>query len=467
MTTNPDESRAPASLDEQPRRQRLHPLTPLLRGAKAFAVVVAALSFQGFARLGLVRGAAVVGLALTGALVLSWVSWLVTGYHVIGREFHIQEGLLWRRHRAIPLERLQAVEVVRPVLARLTGLAELRLEVIGASETEAPLAFLTVAEARKLRDRLLALAGGAAPLSSVATHSPAPGMLHGDHPGDSAVSPPETVTEDVLHAVPTRDLLLAQLLTPQVLVLPIAAMAPVLTFAIQPDLTFAGVATTIMAIVGVAQQPVRRVFGEYGFSVAEAPSGLRLRHGLVETRSQTVPAHRVQAVGVTSPLLWRPMGWLRGRIDVAGYGGQEADKMRAGTLLPVADQTTTRTVVARVVPGLDIAALPLLPPPDRAVWRVPLHRNVLAAGLTSDVFAVRSGLITRQLLAVPYARIQSVRIVQGPWQRWLRLASVHTDTAGALQVVAAHRDVDEARALARELTERARAARADQRNRSA
>ena len=47
---------------------------------------------------------------LIGAVALSVVSWFVTGYHVVGRELRIYDGLVWRRTRAIPLERLQAVE---------------------------------------------------------------------------------------------------------------------------------------------------------------------------------------------------------------------------------------------------------------------------------------------------------------------------------------------------------------------
>ena len=80
---------------------------------------------------------------------LAVVSWYNTGYHIVGRELRVYEGLLWRRTRAIPLERLQAVEVVRPLLAQLTGLAELRLEVVGGGKTEAPLAYLTVADAAR------------------------------------------------------------------------------------------------------------------------------------------------------------------------------------------------------------------------------------------------------------------------------------------------------------------------------
>ena len=48
---------------------------------------------------------------------------------------------------------------MQPLLARAAGLAELRLEVVGAAKTEAPLAFLSVGDATALRTRLLALAG--------------------------------------------------------------------------------------------------------------------------------------------------------------------------------------------------------------------------------------------------------------------------------------------------------------------
>ncbi|HYN97993.1 MAG TPA: PH domain-containing protein, partial [Pilimelia sp.] len=141
------------------KRRRLHPLSPLLNSVKSLFFIIAAISWQGFDRLGLGPWLGLVVALLVGAVALSVISWSVTGYQVVGRELRVQEGLLWRRTRAIPLERLQSVEVVRPVLAQLTGLAELRLEVVGGGKTEAPLAYLTVREAGALRDRLLALAG--------------------------------------------------------------------------------------------------------------------------------------------------------------------------------------------------------------------------------------------------------------------------------------------------------------------
>ncbi|MDO3703422.1 PH domain-containing protein [Micromonospora sp. C28SCA-DRY-2] len=437
-------------------RQRLHPLSPALHGAKSLVVVIAGLSWSTLSRVGFGWFAAMVVVIALGATVLSVVSWYNTGYHVVGRELRVYEGLLWRRTRAIPLERLQAVEVVRPLLAQLTGLAELRLEVVGGGKTEAPLAYLSVADAAALRQRLLALAGrvapGAAGPAPAAPGAPAPAAVA---PEDAAVPPGRP-----LHAVRNEDLLVSQLLTPQAFFLPFGLAFVAVQFLSEGSWSFIAVASTLTAMAGVLLQPVRRVLDDWNFRLARDEGTLRVRNGLLETRAQTVPLHRVQTVGVTWPLLWRVKGWLRLRLEVAGYSAGEADERnRPDRLLPVGDLPTGEAIVAEVLPGVRIGALPLSPPPARARWLNPLSRGVLGAGLHDRVFAVRSGLLTRQVAIVPYARIQSVRVVQGPLQRRLRLATVHADTAGGAGAAARDRDLTEAWALAAELTARAHAAR--------
>jgi putative membrane protein len=104
-------------------------------------------------------------------------------------------------------------------------------------------------------------------------------------------------------------------------------------------------------------------------------------------------------------------------------------------------------------------ALPTTPPPDRARWLHPFALRRLGVGLTAEVIVTRWGLLTRELSLVPYARLQSVRVVQGPIQRRLRLATVYADTAGGRAAVAKDRDLAEAWALADELARRARRAR--------
>ncbi|HET8660343.1 MAG TPA: PH domain-containing protein [Micromonosporaceae bacterium] len=428
---------------------RLHPLSPLLRSIRLLLLGIAAISWQGYAELGPVGWLVLVGLVLLCAGALSVVSWWFTGYHVVGRELRVYEGMLWRRTRAIPLERLQAVDVVRPALARLAGLAELRLEVVGAGKTEAPLAFLPLGDAVALRDRLLRLA----------TRTPHVVVAAPGEAADTAAEPPLRV----LHTVDNRDVLLGQMLTPQVWSVPFGIVFVGLQFLSENrGWTLIGVASLLTAVIGVVQVPVRRVMQDWGFRAAVAPGGLRLRGGLLETRSQTVAPTRVQAIGVTWPLLWRPTRWVRAVLDVAGYGAQEGQTERQVTrLLPVGDVSTARHLVAEVLPGVDITALPLTPTPRRARWLAPLAQPVLGAALADRVFATTDGRVTRQLVVVPYERIQSVRIVQGPLERRLGLASVHADTAGALRAVAAHRELADARVLAAALSERARAARAE------
>jgi putative membrane protein len=435
----------------EPRR-RLHPLSPVLHGFKSILVIVGALSWNTLREVGLEKFTlAVAGLALIVVL-FSLVNWLNTGYHVVGRELRIQDGLLWRRNRAIPLERLQSVELRRPLLAQLTGLAELRLEVVGGHKTEAPLAYLTVRDAAALRERLLALAGR--------TDARTSGRTSGETPAQAA-APTVPALERPLLRVANRDLVISQLLTPQAILLPVGVAFVVTQFALAPSWTFVGIASTVTAMAGVLLQPVRRVLQDWDFRLASDPGGrLLVRYGLVETRSQVVPLHRVQSVSLTWPLLWQAKKWLHARLDIAGFAGREGrDEKRSDRLLPVGDFARARYVVAEVLPGVDLATLATSPPPARARWRHPFALRYMGVGLTPEVFVSRVGLLTREMTLVPYARLQSVRVVQGPIQRLFRLATVVADTAGGRSGQAHDRDVHEAWALADQLATRARLAR--------
>jgi putative membrane protein len=428
-------------------RIRLHPLTPLFRGFKFVAVAFAAVSWQGIFQAGVLSSL----ISLAGMLVLATgfaaISWLVTGYEVVGRELRVYEGLIFRRNRTIPLERVQAIDVVRPVFARIAGLAELRLEVVGGSKTEAPLAYLSVGDATRLRERLIALV-------TRTTES------------TEATAPPE----QPVHAIVNRDLLIAQALTPQALFFPFGALGALTPYLLEQGWSTVTTVSLAATLIGIIQVPVRRLLDDWNFRIATDPTGLRLRHGLLNTRSQTVPPWRVQAVRITWPLLWRPLGWQRSRIDVAGYGAGEST-IQAGVLLPVADEPTTRRVTGQVLSGaitgevphngefLDAFTLPLTQPPPRIRWLRPFAYRNLGFTLTDEVVASRDGWLTIELTVVPLSRIQSVRVTQGPLQRRLGVAHVYVDTAGGMHAVGEHRDAAEAAMFARVLAERSREAR--------
>ena len=109
--------------------RRVHPLSPLVRGGRA-TIAVAVLLLPSLLRGGNLNGS-FVQLAIAGVLtVLGFVSWLVTRWRIDGDDLQIETGLLRRQSLRFPLSQVQAVDIVRPGLARLFRVAELRLRMV-------------------------------------------------------------------------------------------------------------------------------------------------------------------------------------------------------------------------------------------------------------------------------------------------------------------------------------------------
>ncbi len=412
---------------------RLHPLTPLLRGWKVFAAAVAIAAQQAYGDVSTPWLLAAVAVSIPLGVAYGWLAWRMTRYRIGTDVLRLESGILHRRSRQVRLDRLQAVDVVRPFVARVLGLAELRLEVAGGSSSEAPLAYLSEDAAHRLRAELLARAAG----------------LHHDTP---------EAPEQVLLEVPLARLVESVLRSVAVIVSVVAlvVLLVVATVLQQPGILIGFAVPFVFAFVPAT---TRTLFLHFGFTVADSPDGLRLRHGLLETRAQTVPPGRVQAVRITEPLLWRSKRWCRVEIDVAGYVGQGQDQ--ASVLCPVAPRDEAFRVLARVLPGVDIDAVPLAGVPAAARYVDPFAWRKLGAGGDDRVLVTRHGRLTRVTDVVLHEKVQSVRLVQGPLQRRLGLASVHLDTTpGPVTAFAAHRDQREARAMVDAEVERARVSRA-------
>ena len=419
---------------------RLHPLTPLLRGGRFVLILLALVGQQGLRSSPPAAVFGTLALVVPIAVFFGWLSWRAMRYRVTDTELQVDSGVLVKRNRRVPLARLQAVDVVKPFYARVLGLAELRLEVVGAGDAEAPLAFLAEDRADVLRTRLLDLAAGRpAPADGAPPAPPAP--------------------EAILVTVPTRALIWSTILGAPVITLAGFGAALLIGTLVSGAAASAVVLAAAPALLGVGSMAVRRLLSEYGFTVAESPDGLRLRHGLLDTRSQTIPAGRVQAVRILEPLLWRRAGWVRVEVDVAGYSAGGQQQTATGALLPVAPKELAEQLVARVL-GTSLPAADS-PVPPSARWRVPLQQRRMRVGVDEQHVVSTSGVLTTTTDIAPLAKVQSLRRTAGPWQRRLGLASVHVDTAGRRLpgAVLWHRDTEDAAALLAELTERARAAR--------
>ncbi|WP_315987222.1 PH domain-containing protein [Actinomadura sp. HBU206391] len=413
---------------------RLHWATALIRAMTVFViylvmagpVVVSPGSGVSPSELGLLLMVSAPFL-LIAIIVGVWV-WLSLRFWIGGDDLVVETGVLRKRKRRISLSRVQAVDVVRPLVTRALRLAEVRVELAGGDQGEISLRFLGRAAAQQLRAELLARAAGL--------------------PGHTPEAPERLIWRVRFGA------LLASL----VLKVPVFG-----TFALFVALLSAGflyselgvLGGAVPALLGLLRAVVAPLVIYTNFTVAMSPDGLRLRYGLLETRMQTVPPGRVQAIRIVEPSIWRSSGWARVDVTVAGYSGER--QVFSSVLVPVAPRDVAYHLVAEVFPGTDINALRLMPASGRS-WSLDRHA---AAGADDVVFVSRRGLFCRSTDVIAHARAQSVRLSAGPLQRLLGLGTVHIDApAGPVQVAAVNRDLEEARIIIESTAERARVARA-------
>ena len=91
---------------------------------------------------------------------VGFLSWMFTRYVIDGTELRINSGIITKSSRRIPYERIQSVDIAEPLVARLFGLAELRIEMAGGKDSRTSLRFLKLDDAGALRRVLLARAHG-------------------------------------------------------------------------------------------------------------------------------------------------------------------------------------------------------------------------------------------------------------------------------------------------------------------
>lgn len=420
--------------------QRVHPMSPLLRvGVFIVAGVIATWrqllqDFRPWAVLLTVVAFVVLGVTY-GVL-----TWWFTRFRIDPDELRIDSGVLLRRSRRIAIDRLQGVDVVQPLLARLFGMAELRFEVAGGSRTEAPLAYLRLQEAHRLRSVLLDRDLSEEPAPEVS-----PGGPPDARPGVDAAAPGpgRYEHEHELARVDPAWLLVGTLLSSEFVGSLVFALLAVVVSVVSGEV--AGLALVFPALVGAGSVLVRGVVNQWGFVLTDTGRGWRLRSGMFDLRSQTVPLDRVQGIALIEPLLWRRLGWVRVQVDVAGYHGTSSQGgPSTSTLLPVAPRPVAVGVLARMVPGGPVMEVPQRPAPRSARFFRPVGWRYLGVGAADEVVVTTRGWVKRRTDVVPHHKTQSVRVRQGPLQRRLGLVDVHFQTTpGPVAAVAQHRPVHE------------------------
>lgn len=162
---------------------RLHPLTPLLKGG-IFLIVILGYVLNSLRDqlveffipgeqqedgdpVRYVYEHGVVGWVLLGIVVLLvvliglfYLSWRMHEFRVTGEIVEVRSGVLFRNHRKARLDRIQGINIQRPLVPRVFGTAKLEIAQAG-NDANVQLAYLGARAADDLRQRILVLASGA------------------------------------------------------------------------------------------------------------------------------------------------------------------------------------------------------------------------------------------------------------------------------------------------------------------
>ena len=397
-------------------------------GAAFLAILGSVISGDGgqfdLAGISLGVGGAAVGGVLIG-LIAGYVGWYFTRFVIDGTELRITRGVLTKQSRRIPYERIQSVDVAEPLVARILGLAELRIDMAGGSESTTVLRYLLLDEVRQLRRLLLARAHG----ETVAADGP-------------AIEERSLITK-----VPTERIVLGTLMSLDFVGAVLAAIAAVISALVfdQAVLAF-GLLPTGAAI---AQIIAKRVIEQWDFTLSRGDRGLRIERGLLSRTSQTIPYDRVQGIAIKEPLVWRRFGWQRLEVDVAGYASRSSDdtSVSISTLLPISDPHLAEALIAELVPSRT-EVITTDRPTERSWPFAPIGWRYRWIEVRQGVVVSRRGWIERVTCLVPHMKSQSVEIRQGPLQRWRGVATVEVHTPpGPVDVDGSHLDAAEARRL--------------------
>ena len=441
-------------------------------------------------------------------------SWWFTRYQVTENAVRVQEGALFRTDKQARLDRVQSIEITQPFYARLIGLAELRFEVAEAGDSTLHLRYLTKGSARDLRERLLGrrdrlraaeksteasaegsalIADGAAETREVPKDSAA-GAEHAASPAPSSTGDPAAQERQArgnspavsgsseaegreLVRIPVGRAISALALSGLGITVAVVVLAGVGWFLLGtlldlPSLNIALIPVLLSLVTGVWS----RLNQSANFRVTVGSEGLRLRYGLSSTSSKTIPLGRIQAVGISQPLLWRFPGWFQVEINVAAGSGGEHGESTQRLMLPAGTGDELLRILPYVIENPSDAEFDgtrlrsalegsgdqgdFITVPRQARWLDPLTYQRRGYTWTADSVWIRDGRLTRRLSVVPHARVQSARITAGPLERRLGLADVQLHSLGGpVKTTVPHLSREEARELIRAQAERAAQAR--------
>jgi len=397
-----------------------------------------------------------------GSFLLVWlvlaVGWQVAyiqryEYELTPDTFDIQSGVLSRREREIPFERIQNVDIAQNVVQRALGIAELRLETAGGGSTEARLQYVSRPEAARLQEAI-------------------------SQRKQRGTDSDRETTDEVLFELDPRELAILGVTSANfrflgAIIVMVSLVAPPVARQISPGaevLLLFGPGMAVLIIVALwLTSGAQSVLRYYGFRLLGHEDELRYERGLFQRYNGTIPRSKIQTLMLQENVLARTLGYATLVIETAGSApGQGDDTVESA--VPIAKRKRVLELAGTIE---DIGELSFTSPPKRARTRY-LARYAIGVAIVTGVaflfhsstgrfplwylvaglfvlvppaahlkwvnlgyhydenyIVTQSGFWNRRTTIVPYYRVQTVSNTQTIFQRRRNLGTLAVDTASS------------------------------------
>ncbi|ASR51959.1 PH domain-containing protein [Blastomonas fulva] len=477
----------PVPIADTATERRLHPLTLLLNLSRQLPQAIIGLIALRLSGPDEIRGwvALIAFFAIVAMFGTEFWKWWRFSYRLGEEELRIASGIISRNVRSIPYERIQDVNLEQGLLARMLGMAKVRLETgSSGSGDEGVLDSVDLAEASRLRD-VIRLRKAAQETAEPAAEA-APEFTHA-----AAETRP-------MFAMDTRRVLTAGVFNFSLVFFAlVGALVNNLDFLLPGDIwdprrlldmlgledLFAAldIAARVMSIIaalfsllviGLLGGVIRTVLREHGFRLDRTETGFRRRRGLITLTDVVMPLHRIQAAVIATGPLRRRLGWFELKVQSLA---SDSDKESDHAIAPLAHADEVRAILNETGIRWD-TDYPEMQPVDPAMWWVPLvfalpvpmigigvsatfanpwlfllyallpavplcsrlHWRAHRYALEGKQLYVRDGFWAQRLTLLPLRRVQSVDITQSAVSRFIGLAEIEIGVAGRSSPVTIH-----------------------------
>ncbi|MFN2746722.1 MULTISPECIES: PH domain-containing protein [unclassified Bacillus (in: firmicutes)] len=402
----------------------------------------------------------------------SIIKWRKFTYRIEEDELRIEEGLITRKKRYIPIERIQTINTSAGLIQQMFKLVKLQVETAGdGKEAEVSLVAITQEEADNIQQVLFdrkreitGIATGEAGLQKEAVEKV-----------EEAPQAPE-----LTYKMSGQELLVAASTSSGIGVI----ISGVFAFITQIDDVFnldwlyerfsflnsAGAAVIgLVVFIGLVIAWLLSVIGmllKYAnFTIVRKNKDIIISRGLIEKHQTTIPLQRIQAIKIKESLIRQPFGYATVTIVSAGGSAMEEDK--STVLFPIIKKKQIKKHLCDFLPDYapeeELNRLPkrsmrryLL----RASWPVlaviPLsiflspwgYLSILLIPLfwiigylayrdagwkiSGDRLIVSSRFISRTTAVVKRRRMQVFEVSRSFFQRRRKLVSIHTSTKSSI-----------------------------------